>query len=351
MPRGDTDECLRPCRKGEPTFGHDSPLIREWEEGHADRHGKPDVLAFRECAGPPPPGHPPLPFLGSDFAICVSSSAGALNAEWFQAWTAWHSALGVTHLFWYASGPPLAPPAPPVGMSYDWISIHDWVDSLDTWSRAQLWSMHDCLFRGRAQGVRHLLFLDVDELLRLPPGQTLHTLISRLEEEGTVGASFGSIRYLPPVCPTTLGRKMGGEGDAPPLSPPVQRLAWRATEPECLPWPGHAPQNVSTCRGWQGRRKYVVRAREVERLQIHSPVLDPQRFSELSTEDGFFLKHVLGAAWGGGGCGGKGCALQPNGSLLCPVNATHCGSDCDPATRNPTVRLADTLWVEEGDGA
>jgi hypothetical protein len=271
------------------------------------------------------------------FAICSPVVIGRLNSTWFDAWVAWHRKLGVQHLFFYTAGKPSD--MHPVGVSYDWIDVGGWLRDFTTWSRAQLWSMHDCLFRARAHRVSWLLFLDVDELLRLPPGDTLPQLAARLVSDGKTGASFGSVPYLNTVCRPNAARG----------STLAELAAYRALQAECQPWDDHPPAPPAVCPGWQGRRKYMLHTLATHKLHIHHADVTPERYIDLSTEDGYWLKHVRGAPWNSGmSCGVHSCVPQLNGTLLCPRNATQCGSECDPATANPAVLRTDLLYSLEG---
>jgi len=321
-------------RKEHPDW-NDAPLCDQaalWEEGWDDRHDMPDLLVFRVCRGAAPK---PIPPLNVDIALCQPIVTGVLNAPWFDAWVAWHRALGVEHLYFYTGGPEPAD-MHPVGMSYDWIDVGGWLNHFTTWSRAQLWSVHDCMFRARAQQVGWVIFMDVDELVHLPPGITLVSLSQEMEKEGKKGVSFGSVPYLSSMCHPKATEDMT----------PAQKVSWRALSAECQQWEGHPDVPIAACPSWQGRRKYFISTHATHKLHIHYPDIVPEQFIDLSTDDGYWLKHARGAPWGDGAkCDNPGCTLQPNGSLVCLASAIHCGSDCDPATANSNIKRADSLFI------
>ena len=298
----------------------DCDTVAAWTEGWDDRHGCADLFQARVCRGAATaevvPTRVPV-------AICVPPIHGELNAEWFKAWGSWHHALGVSHVFVYSGGG-VAPIQLP-GMSVDWIDL-PWLAAYDTWSRAQLWAMHDCMFRARALEHRWVLFLDLDELVRLPPEKTIPVLLDHLEAQGLSGASFGSVPYLHNAC------RDAAHGD------PAQRIAYRTSTPECQPWEGHSDPNPLTCPGWQGRRKYAIRAEgATHKLQIHFPILAEERFVNLPA-DTVWLKHVRGAPWGKKAtCTGGGCEAVVDGSIRCP--------DLDIAWLGPWAQGTNLTWV------
>jgi hypothetical protein len=278
----------------------------------------PDLLIFRVCRGEAP-GRRLMP-LDVNVAVCLPTVTGNLNPEWFDSWVAWHRELGVQHVYFYVGGPEPSD-MHPVGVSYDWINVGDWINQFETWLRAQVWSVHDCLFRAREQRVAWVMFMDVDELVHMPPGMTFNTLIHQLTNNKATGASFGSVPYLSTACHPNATSDMTK----------THMIAWREPTAECQQWDGHPVVPEALCPTWQGRRKYFISTHATHKLHIHYPDIAPEHFVELSTDDDFWLKHARGAPWGQGvTCKNPGCKLQPNNTLVCLPSAVHCGSDCDP---------------------
>ena len=278
----------------------------------------------------------------NDFSVCIAAPLqltddGPLNAEWFAAWTAYHRELGVSHVFVYSAGQQPEPDLTrDVGITFDWLKL-PWLGAFDTWNQGQMWAMHDCLFRARALEHRWTLFLDMDEVVRLPPQFTLHSLAAKLESDGKVGASFGSVPYLHGYC------RPGTAADATM----TQKLSYRTLEPECEQWEGHPHVQASRCPTWQGRRKFMIRPQATHKLHIHYPVVEAELYADLDSNDGFWVKHARGAPWGRGmTCNGAGCQLQEDGALLCPPSALRCDNCASPYGE---WSLANSRWVMDDE--
>ena len=164
----------------------------------------------------------------------------------------WYAALGVQSFDFSSvdiADPARLRPALP-NFTYRWLRM-EWIKEKRSWSRGQLWAAHDCVFRARAQGRVWVLFLDVDEFIHLGGNSTLADLAETLQAGGFDAATFGSSIYPSEVCVPY---------------PPREWSARIDVVPECT---SGAPPAL--CWGNMGRRKYMVNAQTVDRLNIHDP--------------------------------------------------------------------------------
>jgi len=232
----------------------------------------------------------------SGVAVCLPVLSGRLNAAWLLSWAEELDALRASQLTFYSDGlndPWAALHAKPPRVPFDWLDVSDWLQRFESWARAQLWAIHDCLYRNAERGLRWALFIDADELPVLPRAlPTLPQLARWLEQRRHSGATFGSVRHLSSVC--------GGEGGV------AARAAFRAERPECS-----RAGPTDSCLDWRGRRKPMVRLGSHVLLGIHGVVHSVDGTIVHLNASLAWLKHVRGAAFAEQLCEGDAqCAAQ-----------------------------------------
>jgi len=104
---------------------------------------------------------PPLNIVARrEVAVCAAGVYGRIDVRKLQSWVHWYHMLGVKTIVLYSIRQPEEVLENISGVT--WI-IADWLLEKDSWERGQLWTMHDCFFRMRLQGVEWVFFADVDE--------------------------------------------------------------------------------------------------------------------------------------------------------------------------------------------
>jgi hypothetical protein len=286
---------------------------------------KADETRLSFCNGTLPPRDdpsavtitPPQPAV--EVAVCVPPLHGPLNATWMSDWLAWHAALGVSAFYVYIVDLSLVPHgvSPPAGTQLHWMNV-SWLAGFDSHSLGQLWAMHDCLYRLKASGAAAwALFMDVDELLTLPPLQDGVAGLTRfLSARGLGAATFGSVPYLPAVCAPV------GDGGGARVTL-AQRAVFRARHAEgcAMAANGWSADAWRSCPNWHGRRKFIARMSNTTQVDVHGVWAgdfgnDAGIALDAST---VWLKHVRGAPFAAGGrvCGGEPRCVPIPGGVNC----------------------------------
>ena len=219
-------------------------------ESHSTKEGnknKRDVAVTSVCAGEQEGDRGDG---GHSFALCLPVLQGSINEDWLRDYVSWYARMGVSQVFAYARNASL--PSGLVNAKLDaaltWIEA-SWLADYDAHANGQSWALQDCLWRTRTRGDSWVLFIDLDELLVLPPKQpSLLEFTQFLDKEGLQGASFPSWPYLSSEC-APRGALLG------------DRFVFRS----------EAPEGGFEAMGSLGRRKYLIRPADFFLLNIHFP--------------------------------------------------------------------------------
>lgn len=144
-----------------------------------------------------------------------------------------------------------------------------------------LWNMNDCLYSSKARGAEFVLYLESDEY----PSIGSFTSLAQMAE-GYDAVTFSSVRYSVRAC---FGMDLNGVD-------PLKMMPCRSRYAEC---DGELSKVLlrgleDRCLGPRGRRKYIVRASAVTRLQVHSFDANPVRVKHTMEHEGIYVRHFRG---------------------------------------------------------